>query len=204
MKKILSILIAFICINLCASTLEEKMKLNASKPKDLWMSFTQERTISLLEDVSISKGVLVFDKSGSVRWEINEPFRSVLISHKGEALQFEFIDGAWKKISSDSRVPLEKIVEQVRKISAGDFSEGAYNISEEEGKLILIPSNDGARKFIAKIAIMPNEDFTAAKTVEIFSPNGDKTLITFERTIPNPKNISDAFTTTPLKDYSPE
>ena len=205
MKKlaaILAIALAFAFAN--AQSIAQKMSENAKNAKSLYAEFTQERTLSLLEEKSVSEGFLASDENGFVRWQIDEPFRSAMICDGKNTTHFEYADGKWRKLNSASGFPIEKIVEEIRKLVSGDYSGKAYTPSEKDGVLILIPANETARKFVSQIIVTPSADFTHPQKIEVKNPNGDISIITMKKVVANPKNINDAFQTAPLKEYKPE
>ena len=205
MKKFIAIFtIAFALALSNAQTIAQKMSENAKNLKSLYAEFTQERTLSLLEEKSISEGFLASNEDGFVRWQIEEPFKSAMISDGKGTMHFEYANGQWRRLNSAAGFPIEKIVEEIRKLVTGDYSGKAYIPNEKDGLLILVPANEMARKFVSQITVTPSKDFTHPQRIEVHNPNGDVSVITMKKVVANPKNISEAFQTSPLKEYKPE
>ena len=205
MRKIfLAFVVAFGLAGLRAGEIAQKMAESAKGAKSLYAEFTQERTLSLLEEKSLSRGWFASDAGGRVRWQIDEPFRSAMVADSKGARHFEFADGKWRMLKSRQSFPVEKIVGEIRKLMTGEYSENAYSIEERGGKIILTPSASAARKFVSEIVVTPRADFSAPETVEIKNPNGDSSLIRLVKVLPNPKNVAEAFATEPLSEYSPK
>ena len=65
--------------------IEKKIATEAKKITSLKCKFEQEKSSVLLTEKSVSKGLLMYKPSASLRWEYTEPEKYILIFHNGNA-----------------------------------------------------------------------------------------------------------------------
>jgi len=201
MKKIiLGIIFTVIFSQLFSGEMSEKMSAASKKNSNIYLEFIQERKIDLLEEISISKGFILFDAQNKMRWQINEPFKSIMIYDGRNERSFEFDNNKWKALKQENK-RIGKMLEQIRHLVMGDYSDNAYNIKEEDSHIILIPQSDAVKKFISEIIIKPREDFSAPEYIKINFPNGDNAFIKFEKVLANLKDYGSAFDIENVKDF---
>ncbi len=178
-----------------ASGIADKLSKSAESFETAYMEFEQVKEISFMESSVASKGIIVCDKQGRVRWEVESPFKSILLRKGDKIFRFEFTLGKWIKLSDANTEAFAKIIEQIRTLVLGNFSDANkdYEVFEKSQKLILVPKDERAKKFIKSIEITPSEDFTHPKKMVITDALSDTTTITFVRFIPNVQNIETAF-----------
>jgi|GEM_PF-3219877 len=201
MKKIiLGIFFISIFSQLFAGEMSEKMSALSKTYSNLYLEFTQERNIDLLEEISISKGFILFDSQGKMRWEISEPFKSLMIYDGENESSFEFENNKWKALKQENK-RIGKMLEQIRHLVMGDYSDNAYTIKEENECIVLVPVSDTVKKFISEIIIKSREDFSAPEYIKINFPNGDSAFIKFEKVLVNLKDCGSAFDLINVKDF---
>ncbi len=207
MKKFLFILtLCLFSLSIFSGEITKKFADNSKNLKGLYSEFTQERNMTLLEEKVESKGFLVFTENSSMRWQITAPVKSLMIFDKKVLSKFVFENGAWKKLNIEGQFPIEKVLDQVRKMLMGDLDEkdGIYIVTETGKTIVLTPKSSTTKKMISEIVITPNADCTEVSSVDIKNPNGDNTLISFTKTIKNPSNLQDAFDLNSLDGYLPK
>lgn len=146
--------------------------------------FVQEKHLAIFRDVVTAKGVLYFEKPDRVRFEIVEPFRSVLIADGKSVAQFEFIGGAWEKLRSGGRDGILTVTGQIASWLQGQFRQNGdiYAISARQGdrtSIVLKPKDQGLAEYIRRINIALDKSHSRIERLEIHEPSGDYTAIVF-------------------------
>jgi outer membrane lipoprotein-sorting protein len=154
--------------------------------KSLFLDFEQEKHLSLLADVVRAKGVCLFVRPNIIRFEITEPFRSVLIAHDRTVAKFEYLDGNWQKLRLPSPDVVLMVTREIASWLKGTLRQQAnlYEIAAFEGKktvIVLTPRAEAMRKHIAAIELQLAEKGSAVATAVIREPGGDFTRIRFVR-----------------------
>lgn len=101
------------------------------KINTLKADFVQERHIALFYDVLRSKGVLAFERPDKLRWELKEPYRTLMLFNKNDVSKFRVADGKIKKANFGMEDVLRGTLGQIISILKGDFGKSmeAYNFA---------------------------------------------------------------------------
>lgn len=184
----------FFCCLTHAESLVEKLSKNASSYENAVFVMRHEKHMSLFAEAVCGDAVFAVGKN-KMRFETFTPYKSVTIFDGENFERFEFESGSWIRLKSQSAESAKKIFDEIRRLVGGDYraAKGVYEIVETDKKIILVPKNSTAKKFIQRIEIYPNADFSAPAVIEILAPDSDKTVLKILKIFPNPKNISDAF-----------
>jgi outer membrane lipoprotein-sorting protein len=154
------------------------------KLESLVASFEQEKHLAILEDVVHARGVIMFARPGRLRWEITEPFHTLLVVN-GEAVgKFEFRDGNRRKLRLGTEAVVRTVAQQISLWHRGRFREQSarYDIQVHVGgraRVLLVPKNKEMRKTIRGIEMLFSKDRTRIDAVSIFESGGDRTVIRF-------------------------
>jgi outer membrane lipoprotein-sorting protein len=178
-----------------------RLETNLGGLKTLQVDFVQEKHLSIFTSVVKSEGRILFERPDKVRFEITQPFRSVLITNGEAVARYECESGGWKKLDAGD-APMVLIV--TRQISAwleGRFRDesGTYDISAEAGEppiIVLTPRDEGLRKYISAIRLRLDSAVARVTSVTICEPSGDYTLMTFADESRNAALPANAFDTT--------
>ena len=169
---------------------------SASQVETFSCDFLQEKHMSMLENVLISKGRLYFKRNNRLRWEINHPETSGFAVNGDQAKRWEGDSGRTQTFKVN-RVPFIKVfTEQVFLWARADFKQlkKRYHIqvlSETPIRLMLLPISLQEKKYLANLRISFATDASYVRTVEVHEPDGDFTRIQFLNTvINNPLNDS--------------
>ncbi len=153
--------------------------------KTMVSQFEQKRQMELLAVPLISKGAIIVENPGKIRWETTEPYKSILIANDGTVAQFEWVNEKRKKLKTGYEEAMKQVMDSLSMIWSGKLADQQkdYELSvKTTGKhstLVMTPRNSDMRSFISSIDIHFNKDITAAKNVVMKEPNGDSTTITF-------------------------
>jgi outer membrane lipoprotein-sorting protein len=158
-----------------------------SRAKTVFTHFVQERHLSLFKEPLRSEGYLCFEQPGRIRWEITEPYKSILVSDGSGVAQFEWVDEQWKKIDLGLTAAMQNVVSQIAGVMKGQYAQGGKEYAvelanTETGPLItLVPRNEKMRKMMKAIEVHLAPDLKATRGVVLRETTGDYTDIRFDQ-----------------------
>jgi outer membrane lipoprotein-sorting protein len=153
----------------------------AAPPRRLAADFTMERTIRALSGTVRSSGRLYLGGPGLLRWETFEPARSVLVVNGGRGW-IHYPGVSVTKSFDLATDPVMKVLsEHMLALTAGDLEAAArlYRVVELDGGLRRLQPLDPA---VARVFSEIRVSFSAPGVVgrvELVSPGGDSTVLTF-------------------------
>ena len=153
--------------------------------------FVQERHLSLFKEPLRSEGVLCCEKPGRIRWEITQPYRSILVSDGSGVAQFEWMEDRWKKLDLGLAEALQRVVSQIAGVIEGRYAKGGkeFNVSlavqEGEPVVTLVPQNERMRKIMQAIEVRLAPDLQGTRRVVLREGSADYTEIRFENQVAN-------------------
>lgn len=153
--------------------------------KSIQSDFIQEKHLSMLDEMIISKGSFSFKKENSVRWEYRVPIQYTIVIHDGK---FSIRDG--EQVSSydvNSNFLFRQIntiiVSMVSGIIPGSEEfEIHYYENPEQFELRLIPVQLEVAEMLKSIRIFQAKNDLTVKKVIITESNEDFTVLDFENT----------------------
>jgi outer membrane lipoprotein-sorting protein len=159
----------------------------ASRVDTLSSDFTQEKHLSMLDKVLISKGRFFYKRDSRLRWELNDPVVSGFAVNGDYAARW---DGQTEiqQTFNVNRVPFIKIFsDQVFSWAKADFKrlQKQYTIQVlgvEPVDLKLNPKSAREQKFLDHLRIVFAANAGHVRTVEVHEPDGDFTAIRFFNT----------------------
>jgi len=155
-----------------------------SSLSSVYLEFTQERWLKLFAEPLKSEGVMLIARPDLIRWETTAPFQSILIGNHKSVAQFEFTDGAWKKLKIGFPQMLRRVMEQMSLMHQGrlDALTKDFTISVSTGSVavvMMVPKDQEVRAMLASLEIQMLPDFSATREVVMHEPGGDRTRILF-------------------------
>ncbi len=162
----------------------------ATKVTSLESDFVQERHLSMLEDVLISRGRFYYKKQDRLRWELTSPVSSGFAVSGKKAKRWNAKSGSTQTFEV-YRVPFIKLfTDQVFAWAAADFKrlKKNYNIkvlSNSPVDLKLVPIRSREKKYLAHFRIAFTADASHVNAVEVHETGGDFTRIRFFNTMIN-------------------
>jgi outer membrane lipoprotein carrier protein len=175
-----------------AIALLDQVATNAGRVESVFARFSQERHLSLFEEPLRSEGYLCFQKPGRLRWEITQPYQSILVSDGKGVAQFERAEGQWKKLDLGLADAMQSVVGQIGAIMEGryagqqrDYSVSATNTAD--GPVVtLMPKQPAMLKMMKAIEIYLAPDFRVTRRVVLREQDGDFTDIRFSEQMAAP------------------
>ena len=170
--------------NVPAVSLEEISRAMA-RAGTVFTRFVQERHLALFNEPLRSEGCLCFEKPGRVRWEITNPYQSILVSDGSGVAQFEWLDEKWKKLDSGLAGAMQNVVAQIAAVMEGRYASDSrdYTVTladSPEGPVItLVPRNETMRKMMQAIEVYLAADMKGTRRIVLRETGGDFTDIRF-------------------------
>lgn len=153
----------------------------AEVPRRLSAAFVMERTLPALASKVRSSGRISLGGPGLLRWEVTSPTRSTLVVNGARAWVHYPELGITKAFDLASDPVMRVMSEHMLALTAGDFEAASalYRVSDGEGGVRrLEPREEAVRAVFSEIRV----SFAGPGIVgwvELVSPGGDLTRITF-------------------------
>ncbi len=144
------------------------------------MEIETEKHIEILDAPILGSALLAIDSDENVRWQTFKPYGSIMISNKNGIFQFEYVNNNWRTLSSKSNGVVKRVISEIRRIVIGDYGED-YEVSKENGIMVLTPKNSSAKNFISQIIVKPRVNSRVPVSVEFIEPSGDKSILRIVR-----------------------
>lgn len=162
----------------------QKMSDNLQSIKTLRAGFVQERHLSMFLDVLSARGTLYFEIPDRLRWELTEPYTSVLLFNGGYVAKFNLENGRLQKMKLGMEDLLQEVLKQIISIMSGDFKKvrDVYTISLIHGKdykVIMKPVSAGMAKVIKSLELSIDQASNHVTKITIREPQGDYIEIRF-------------------------
>jgi outer membrane lipoprotein-sorting protein len=194
MKKLAVVLIsALICNNITAQSykkllnnekqqFEQKLLDMSKKMKTLQCSFVQEKTSVLLNEKSVSKGIMLYKSANCLRWEYTEPNKAILILNGKNAT---LTDGNGKKLGNERMLKQlgELIVCMINGEGMKDSKQFSAEFCEFDKNTILMvlkPMQKRLKEFYASFQLKIDKNTMLASEIVMEERTGDKTIITLK------------------------
>jgi outer membrane lipoprotein-sorting protein len=171
----------------------EEVNRTLSEAKTVFTHFVQERHLSLFNEPLRSEGYLCFEQPGRLRWEVTQPYKSILVSDGSRVAQFEWMDNRWKKLDIGLAAALQNVVSQIAGVMRGQYAregrEYAVNLTSTGKGLVLTltPRDEKMRQMIEAIEVHLAPDLKATRQIILRENNGDFTDIQFDGQVVNLK-----------------
>jgi len=193
MKKISFFIIVFLLVGFVRAQndftrvennieLKTSIKEHSALLESIKSNFTQEKHLSMLEEVVISKGKFLFKKEDNIRWEYDTPFEYTIIVSGGKFL----IDNEGKKSEFDinSNPMFRQISNMIVMAVSGDFVDNNQFKVEffENSEFYLAelqPVNEQVSQMLLAIYIYFDKESLNVIKVKFMEPGDDFTLIKF-------------------------
>lgn len=157
---------------------------NLNTVQNLQADFRQERHLSILIEPLISRGKCYFEKPLKLRWEISEPYQSILIYKDDQVSKFDAVNGKLRKLELGSEDLMRGILKQIISWMQGDFSQtqNIYHLQIYKSayfRLELKPKSKELQKNIQSIDLVFNKNLKHIETVTIQESPDDFIKIIF-------------------------
>ncbi len=154
-----------------------------AKLRSVQADFTQEKHLRILGRPLVSKGRFIFQAPDSLRWEYLEPFRSVLLMHQGQVRKFIRSGGRMVEETGMDLSPMRIVMTKIGAWLDGRFTENdTFSVRRmEDGRIRLVPKDQGMRRIITAIELVPGERPGLLRSVTIFEGADDTTSLSFSQ-----------------------
>lgn len=146
--------------------------------------FTQEQHLSMFKSPVTMHGVFLFRSPNSVRFEILDPFQSILVVQKKTVEKYEYFRERWQRLAVGDRDAVLTVMGQIASWTQGKIrdQDGPYGVSaRNEGHpvIVLTPHSPSLREYIGTIELNLSSDPLRLMSIKVSEPGGDFTLIRF-------------------------
>lgn len=161
--------------------------------------FEQERRLAVFQDVLRARGMCAFQRPDRLRWEMAEPYRSLMLYDGKSAARYEWAEGAWKQTPSEANEAMGEVLGRIASWMRGDFSSARevndmqFFRDDDSVRIVLTPRSEALRQMIRGIRIRIDSEAYYVRRVTILEPGGDETDIRFGKPRVNPTLAPDTF-----------
>jgi outer membrane lipoprotein-sorting protein len=148
--------------------------------------FVQRKTLPILAKPFVSQGRFLFQSPASLRWEYDEPVRSVLLMNGGAVKRYLRDGTAWREDSGSSLSVMQTVLTEIVNWQQGRFDANPhFHASLKTGpepQVILVPKEASWKKMIRQIELTPSrEQAGVMKSVRVVEDERSFTLIEFQK-----------------------
>jgi len=165
----------------------ETMRQSLASVQTLQARFVQERRVSMFVDTLVTTGVCLFEPPQRLRWEMTEPYVSVLIHTPRGVSKFDKEEGQLRKMRLGGEEILTQVLEQIGDWMRGDFTRAreAYTLevrrAPAKALLILRPRSEKMSQMLQAIELTINTADCHVTQVVIRETAEDSVQIRFVR-----------------------
>lgn len=148
--------------------------------------FVQKKTLPILAKPFVSQGRFLFQSPASLRWEYDDPVRSVLLMHGGVAKRYLRDGATWREESGSSLSVMQTVLAEIVNWQQGLFDANPhFQASLQTGaepRVILVPKEASWKKMIRQIELTPSrEQAGVMKTIRVVEDERSFTLLEFHQ-----------------------
>lgn len=153
----------------------------AGKVQSVRADFIQEKHMPILARPLISKGHLIYQAPGSLRWEYRQPVQSVLLMHKGDVRRYIQSEKGLIEDTAGNLQSMDFVLQEISKWLNGRFDENPMFEAAlaPDRKIVLTPRKEGMDQFIQRIELEMDEQPGVMKEVTIFESHDSYTRFKF-------------------------
>lgn len=145
-------------------------------------NFKQEKHLTMMEEVLVSKGKFLFKKENKVKWEYIEPIVYAIIINENRFTINN--DGKISTFDTESNKLFKEINNMIVMAIQGNFVDdpefrATFYQNKEHYLAVLSPQNDLLKDILTGIEIYFNKTDLAVAMVKFIEPGEDFTKITF-------------------------
>ena len=134
---------------------EKEIRAAAEVVETVAADFVQEKHMKMLARPLVSSGRFFYAAPGSLRWQYDEPMKSLLLTHEGKTARYAFEQGRWVEQGGFDFQAMQVITEQIAGWLGGRFVESAlFSARLAPGRrIVLVPKREGFSRFIERIEL---------------------------------------------------
>lgn len=164
------------------TTFIEGMQTASKTTQTLQCNFVQKKESSLLEEATVSKGIMYFKTPDGLRWEYTSPQAFAFIMGKGQSGVKN--SNNTTKLDAQSSKMIKSMTEMIIGMINGNalvenknFA-ASYYINQTQTQIKLIPKNAKIKTMFSSISVYVNSKTYLASLIEMNETGGDVTSIT--------------------------
>jgi outer membrane lipoprotein-sorting protein len=160
------------------------MKTRLGRSPGYRAEFVQRRRLRVFMDDLVSTGTCSFAPPAGFRWEVREPYRSLLVLNGDQVGRFEDEDGRMRPVQSGDRDAIRQMLAPMMAMMRGDFGAAGetFRLSGETGieyRIHLEPRDAKLRRYIERIVVRVERGQLEVTALQIQEPGGDVIDIEF-------------------------
>lgn len=176
--------------------LKRMIKEVSSQTQSISSDFIQEKNLTMMEEIIISKGRFLFRKENNVKWEYTEPINYAIFINDNRFIINN--DGKISEYDTESNKLFREINNMIVMAIQGNFvDDPEFTASFLENNIsylaVLKPQNDLLKDILQTIEISFDKNEMAVLNVRFVEPGDDYTLITFTNRKANIQLSDDSF-----------
>jgi len=150
-------------------------------------SFTQEKHLSLFDEVLLSEGKFIFERPSRLRWEYKSPFKSGFMLKDDSGIEWDEASGSQRPFTLQSSPAMSMVASQIMAWTTFDIPwlKSRYEIKQLSATPITLelrPLSDTAKKFLTRLVVSFSKDHNTVSVIELHEIDGDFTRIIFKNT----------------------
>jgi len=147
--------------------------------------FVQEHHLSAFLDVLKARGISYFRAPDQFRWELLEPYHSLLVYNRDQVAKFDVRDGKLQYVESGAYDAIRGLMGQLTSWMRGDFraTREGFSVKVYEGseyEIALTPRSEQMLRYIQRIEVYLRKDPIQAARIRIREPEQDFIEIRFD------------------------
>jgi len=162
----------------------EKLKKEGEGIISVRAEFTQKKHMKILARPLVSKGVVLFKRPKSVRWEYLEPVKSILLMDKGRVRRFIETDKGMAEDTGAGVQIMQFVLQEITFWLSGNFDQSPnFSFTLLAGRTIVLqPKEKSFSEVIERIELKLSDIPGVMDRVTIFENEGSYTEYTFKST----------------------
>lgn len=138
---------------------EQEIRAAAGAVKTVSADFVQEKHMKMLVRPLASRGHFVFAAPDSLRWQYDEPMKSLLLTRDGKTSRYGYEQGHWVREGGFDLQSMQVVIEQIAGWLGGRFDDSdLFSARLAPGRrVVLVPKNAGFARFIERIELQLSE-----------------------------------------------
>lgn len=162
--------------------IRDKIVLASNETNSLSSSFTQEKHLTMMKEVLVSRGNFQFKKENKVRWTYTHPIDYAIIINENQFVILN--EGKASTFDISSNKMFSEINQMIVMAIKGNFLDGkdfraSYFESKSFYKIALAPVNEQIAGILSRIEIFYNKKDMSVEKVKFIEPGDDFTQINF-------------------------
>ncbi len=186
MKFFVNILVLLVFLTLplhCRAESWAAISENAGRLKSVRAEFIQETHLKILARPIISKGIFIFQRPDSLRWEYKSPIRSLTLMHDGRIKKYIQKDGKLVEEHGASLESMQVVLQEITHWLKGRFTDDpTFKVKlENDNRVIFTPRNKAIAKLINRIELKLSNLPSLMDSVTIYEGPASFTRLTFSQ-----------------------